>query len=48
MFGNPVTILSGLGTVIVIVGVTLYNKAQEYDKLNKITQVSIYSHTKSL
>ncbi|XKL66539.1 hypothetical protein PGB90_009959 [Kerria lacca] len=38
MFGNPVTILSGLGTVIVIVGVTLYNKAQEYDKLNKITQ----------
>lgn len=40
MFGNPVTLLSGFGTVIVIFGVTLYNKAQEYDKLHKSTQVS--------
>lgn len=39
MFGNPVTLWSGFGTVIVIVGVTLYNKAQEYDKLYKSTQV---------
>nr|CAH7749243.1 unnamed protein product [Callosobruchus chinensis] len=31
MFGNPVTILSGLGTVTVIAGVFLYIKAQEYD-----------------
>lgn len=32
MFDNPVTPLSGLGTIIVIAGVFLYIKAQEYDK----------------
>lgn len=31
MFGNPVTVLSGLGTFIVIAGVFLYIKAQQYD-----------------
>lgn len=31
MFGNDVTVLSGLGTCIVIVGVLLYNKAQQID-----------------
>ncbi|GJQ67303.1 hypothetical protein Trydic_g8203 [Trypoxylus dichotomus] len=31
MFDNPVTLLSGLGTIIVITGVFLYLKAQEYD-----------------
>lgn len=31
MFGNPVTLLSGLGTFIVIAGVFLYIKAQQYD-----------------
>ncbi|KAJ8958860.1 hypothetical protein NQ318_019627 [Aromia moschata] len=31
MFGNPVTVLSGLGTITVIAGVFLYIKAQEYD-----------------
>ncbi|KAG8230340.1 hypothetical protein J437_LFUL000611 [Ladona fulva] len=32
LFDNPVTLLSGLGTCIVIAGVLLYNKAQEYDQ----------------
>ncbi len=40
LFGNEVTMLSGLGTVIVIIGVTLYNKAQEYDKFYKASRVS--------
>lgn len=40
LFGNPVTMLSGLGTCTVIVGVLLYNKAQEYDKL-KLNKISI-------
>lgn len=31
MFGNPVTLLSGMGTVTVIAGVLMYIKAQEYD-----------------
>ena len=31
LFGNPVTPLSALGTVIVILGVLLYNKAREVD-----------------
>lgn len=31
MFGNPVTMLSGLGTIIVIMGVFMYIKAQQYD-----------------
>lgn len=41
MFGNPVTFLSGLGTVIVIIGVTLYNKAQEYDTMYKLAKVNL-------
>ena len=32
LFGNPVTFLSGLGTLVVIIGVLVYNKATEYDK----------------
>lgn len=31
MFGNPVTLLSGMGTFTVIAGVFMYIKAQEYD-----------------
>ncbi|GFO26249.1 solute carrier family 35 member e2-like [Plakobranchus ocellatus] len=32
LFGNPVTFLSGLGTIIVTVGVLLYTKAKEHDR----------------
>ncbi|BFZ23817.1 hypothetical protein BsWGS_26856 [Bradybaena similaris] len=32
LFGNPVTLLSGLGTVIVTVGVLMYTKAKEHDQ----------------
>jgi solute carrier family 35 protein E2 len=45
LFGNPVTLLSGLGTCTVIVGVLLYNKAQEYDRL-KLSKVG--GHRKSV
>nr|CAD7585580.1 unnamed protein product [Timema genevievae] len=38
MFGNPVTLLSGMGTCVVILGVLAYNKAQEYDRL-KLSKV---------
>ncbi|CAG5121833.1 unnamed protein product [Candidula unifasciata] len=32
LFGNPVTLLSGLGTVFVTIGVLLYTKAKEHDQ----------------
>ena len=31
-FGNPVSILSGVGTATVLLGVLLYNKATHMDK----------------
>lgn len=31
VFGNPVTFFSGMGTIVVTVGVLLYNKARDYD-----------------
>ena len=34
LFGNEVTFLSGLGTAVVILGVFLYNAAQEVDARN--------------
>lgn len=39
LFGNEVTMLSGLGTAIVILGVLLYNKAREVDLRNAPTVV---------
>ncbi|XP_074654220.1 solute carrier family 35 member E2A-like [Tubulanus polymorphus] len=41
--GNPVTLLSGLGTVVVTIGVLLYNKAKEYDEVRRELKVK-YSH----
>ncbi|XP_072174975.1 solute carrier family 35 member E2A-like [Diadema setosum] len=34
-FGNPVTLFSGIGTLIVVFGVLLYNKAREYEQLTR-------------
>lgn len=31
LFGNPVTLWSGVGTAVVIAGVLLYSKAREVD-----------------
>lgn len=39
LFGNEITLLSGLGTVIVIAGVLLYNMATEVDARNQHRQV---------
>lgn len=36
LFNNPVTGLSALGTFLVIAGVLLYNKAQEYDRVKSM------------
>ncbi|XP_033107647.1 solute carrier family 35 member E2A-like [Anneissia japonica] len=32
VFNNPVTLLSGLGTVVVVIGVLLYNRARDYEQ----------------
>ena len=39
LFGNEITLLSGLGTVIVIAGVLLYNMATQVDARNQHRQV---------
>lgn len=41
LFGNSITLLSGLGTIIVIAGVVIYNKVKQYDMNRQITIVSI-------
>ncbi|XP_070562073.1 solute carrier family 35 member E2A-like [Ptychodera flava] len=35
VFNNPVTLLSGLGTVIVVLGVLMYNRARDYEQRKK-------------
>ncbi|XP_041377214.1 solute carrier family 35 member E2A-like [Gigantopelta aegis] len=44
VFGNPVTLLSGLGTVTVTIGVLLYTKAKEYDAIRR-ELISHYSRS---
>ncbi|KAJ8667811.1 hypothetical protein QAD02_009474 [Eretmocerus hayati] len=39
LFHNPITGLSALGTFLVIVGVLLYNKAQEYDRIRSLQRL---------
>lgn len=51
MFGNAVTVLSGLGTCVVVVGVLLYNKAQQidlqmYSRLVKVSEVGLVKQGK--
>lgn len=36
LFNNPITGLSALGTSLVIAGVLLYNRAQEYDRVKRL------------
>ncbi|KAK3105197.1 hypothetical protein FSP39_019558 [Pinctada imbricata] len=40
IFGNPVTFLSGLGTIIVTIGVLLYTKAKAYDHKQRELAIS--------
>lgn len=47
LFGNPVTMLSGLGTTCVIAGVLLYIKAQQYDNM-KASKQTIKTFRKSV
>lgn len=35
VFGNPVTFLSGLGTLTVTIGVLIYTKAKEHDHIQR-------------
>jgi len=32
VYGNEITFLGGFGTVVVIIGVLLYNKARQYEQ----------------
>lgn len=41
LFGNSITILSGLGTIIVITGVVIYNKVKQYEINQQLSNVSI-------
>lgn len=42
-FGNPFTFLSALGTIIVILGVLLYNKAHHFSITNNPNKQNLYS-----
>lgn len=46
VFSNPVTFLSGLGTVIVTIGVLCYTKAKEYDAKKLIGKIVHESEVK--
>ena len=46
VFSNPVTFLSGLGTVIVTIGVLCYTKAKEFDAKKLIGRIVHESEVK--
>ena len=41
VFGNPVTMLGSLGTVIVFVGVLLYNQARKYEQKHTVHRETV-------
>ncbi|CAG9836731.1 unnamed protein product [Diabrotica balteata] len=48
MFGNPVTLLSGLGTITVIIGVLMYIKAQEYDNQDRLASNAVHRKVRAI
>ena len=45
IFHNPITFLSGLGMVLVSVGVLLYNQARHHSSATDHTSTASHSHT---
>lgn len=41
LFGNSITLLSGLGTIIVIAGVVIYNKVKQYDIERQLINLNV-------
>lgn len=41
IFRNPITFLSGFGTLIVILGVILYNEARDMEKKSGISNTTV-------
>ncbi|XP_071944455.1 solute carrier family 35 member E2A-like [Antedon mediterranea] len=44
VFNNPVTLLSGLGTIVVVIGVLLYNRARDYEQNRHIAAAEETKH----
>jgi len=44
LFGNHITLLSGVGTGVVIIGVLLYNKARNIEREASILEVIASNH----
>ena len=40
VFGNSVTVLSGVGTALVVIGVFLYHRARHKDAAERMRQIS--------
>lgn len=44
VYGNKITFLGGFGTVVVIVGVLLYNKARHYEQQKHLLAAAAAAH----